>query len=125
MIERMAAAPLVIGFNSKRFDYAVLSAYTSRNLLALPTLDLLEEIRKRLSYRVSLDNLGKATLNAPKTADGLQALRWWKEGRIADIERYCREDVRITHELFLYGRKNGHLVFSNKAGQLVRVPVAW
>ncbi len=125
MIERMAAAPLVVGFNSKRFDYAVLSAYTRRNLLALPTLDILEEIRKRLSYRVSLDNLGKATLNAPKTADGLQALRWWKEGRIADIERYCREDVRITHELYLYGKKHGYLVFSNKAGQLARVPVSW
>lgn len=125
MIERMATASLVIGFNSRRFDYAVLSAYTTRNLSTLPTLDLLEEIHKRLSYRVSLDNLGKATLNAPKTANGLLALRWWKEGRIADIERYCREDVRITHELYLYGKQNKHLVFSNKAGQLVRVPVTW
>jgi DEAD/DEAH box helicase domain-containing protein len=53
------------------------------------------------------------------------ALRWWKEGRIREIIDYCRSDVRITRELFLLGRRQGHLLFHNKAGQTVRVPVDW
>lgn len=125
MIERLAAASLVIGFNSRRFDYAVLSAYTPLPLAGLPTLDLLEDIRSRLSYRVSLDNLARATLGAAKTADGLAALRWWKEGRVDEIARYCREDVRLTRDLYRFGRENGYVLFTNKAGCSVRAPVFW
>lgn len=125
MIERMRAASLVIGFNSRRFDYAVLSAYTALPLASLPTLDLLEDIRSRLSYRVSLDNLARTTLGAAKTADGLAALRWWKEGRIDEIARYCQEDVRLTRDLYRFGRENGYVLFANRAGSPVRIPVAW
>ena len=78
---------------------------------------------ERLNYRLSLDNLGQATLNEPKSADGLQALRWWQEGRLDDIAAYCRKDVDITRRLYLYGLEHGFLLFSNKAGGRVRVPV--
>ena len=86
---------------------------------------MLDVIKTRLNYRVSLDNLGRATLDAPKSADGLQALRWWKEGRLDEITAYCRADVDITRRLYEYGRDRGHLLFTNKAGQKVRVPVEW
>jgi DEAD/DEAH box helicase domain-containing protein len=65
------------------------------------------------------------SLGIEKSADGLQALKWWKEGRIDEIVEYCRVDVQITHEIYLYGRKNGYLLFQNKAGQAVRIPVDW
>ena len=51
------------------------------------------------------------------------ALQWWKEGKIEEITRYCRDDVRITRDLYLFGLANGFLLFTNKAGQDVRVPV--
>ncbi len=125
LFERLKKADVVVGFNSSRFDYAVLQPFAPYSLHDLPTLDMLTEVKRRLSYRVSLDNLGKATLNAPKTADGLQALRWWKEGKLAEIAAYCRKDVEITRDMYLYGHKNGYLLFTNKAGQTVRVPVSW
>jgi DEAD/DEAH box helicase domain-containing protein len=86
---------------------------------------MLAKVHERLSYRVSLDNLAQSTLNAAKSADGLQALAWWKEGEIGKIEEYCRQDVAVTRDLFLFGRENGYLLFTNKAKQLVRVPVSW
>jgi DEAD/DEAH box helicase domain-containing protein len=86
---------------------------------------MLDEVKKRLSYRISLDNLASATLDAPKSADGLQALAWWKQGRIDEIAAYCEQDVRITRDLYLFGRRNGYLLFTNKAGQKVRVPASW
>jgi len=116
---------LIIGFNILKFDYSVLSGYTRFNFRKLNTLDMLQEIHHRLGYRLSLDHLASVTLGRKKTADGLQALKWWKQGKIQKIIDYCKQDVMITRDLFLYGKKNGYLLFNNKAGNTVRVPVEW
>lgn len=131
LFERMLGASLVVGFNSARFDYAVLWPFAAKlpqmagrkNLRFLPTLDLLSRIHQSLGFRVSLDNLGQATLGSAKSADGLQALRWWKEGRLDEIEKYCRKDVELTRDLYLRGLKDGYLLFTNKARQKARVRV--
>jgi DEAD/DEAH box helicase domain-containing protein len=123
MIARFKELDLVVGFNNKRFDNLVLSAYTSFALDTLPTLDILEKVKNRLGYRLSLDHLAEQTLGIKKSGDGLQALKWYKEGRLDLIIQYCRQDVEITRDLFLYGLENGHLLFRNKAGCQVRCPV--
>ena len=123
LIQRLRQAERVVGFNIKRFDYRVLSGYSDFDFFSLPTLDLLANIHERLGYRLSLQRLATATLGAKKTADGLQALRWWRQGRIDEIVAYCREDVRLTRDLYRHGRDKGYLLFDNKAGQRVRVPV--
>ncbi len=123
LFERLRAAETVVGFNSLRFDYVVLTPFAPFELRALPSLDLLQRIKERLNYRISLDNLGQATLGEPKSADGLQALQWWKEGRCEEIAAYCRKDVDLTRRLYLFGLREGYLLFTNKAGQRVRVPV--
>ncbi|RLC33159.1 MAG: DEAD/DEAH box helicase, partial [Deltaproteobacteria bacterium] len=115
----------VVGFNIKRFDYQVLSGYSDFDFQILPTLDILEDVHKHLGYRLSLDNLARATLGTEKSADGLQALRWWKQGKLREIIEYCTQDVRVTRDLYLYGLKNRYLLFTNKAGNTVRVPVKW
>ena len=125
LIEHLQRLDLVIGFNIKRFDFQVLSGYTDFDFRKLQTLDILEEIKNRLGYRLSLNHLAEITLGEEKSADGLQALQWWKEGRIRDLIDYCTKDVSITRDLFLYGKKMGYLVFKNKAGKNVRVPTDW
>jgi len=125
LIEALAQADLVVGFNVNRFDYEVLRGYGDFNFSSLNTLDLLDHIRERIGVRLSLDTLAQATLNAGKTADGLMALTWWKQGRLEDITRYCRADVALTRDLYLYGRENGYLLYRNKAEHLVRCPVSW
>jgi len=123
MISRFQELDLVVGFNNKRFDNLVLSAYSSFPLHTLPTLDVLEVVKNRLGYRLSLDHLAEQTLGIKKSADGLQALKWYKEGRLDLISEYCQKDVEITRDLFLYGLENGYLIFKNKAGCKVRCPV--
>lgn len=125
MLDRLASYELIVGFNILRFDYKVLSAYTKKDLRALPTLDMLEKVKERLNYRISLDHLASATLNVQKSADGLMALQWWKEGKIEEITKYCKQDVAVTRDLFLYGREHGRLLFTNKAKKVVRLPVDW
>lgn len=123
LITDLQTFDLVVGFNNKRFDNKVLSAYSLFNLATLPTLDIMEKITNRLGYRLSLDRLAEHTLGVKKSANGLQALQWYKEGRMEEIIRYCRQDVKITRDIFLYGLENRYLLFKNKAGSIVRLPV--
>ncbi len=126
LIQRLGELELVVGFNVKRFDYAVLSAYTAEDLGRLPTLDLLEEVHRHLRFRLSLQALGEATLNAGKSADGLQAVEWWRAGELEKLTSYCQKDVELTRELFLYGQKHGYLLYRRKESRdLLRIPVDW
>ncbi|MEF2231805.1 MAG: Zn-binding domain-containing protein, partial [Pseudodesulfovibrio sp.] len=125
LVAHLKQFDLVIGFNHVKFDYAVLGGLHPFNFRSLPNLDLLIEVNNRLGYRVKLDNLAQATLDVGKSADGLMALAWWKEGRLDLITEYCRQDVAVTRDLYLYGREHGHVFFTNKAGSKVRLPVSW
>ena len=125
LIYELGTYDLVIGFNIIKFDYKVLSGLSDFDFLSLPTLDILLKVHERLGYRLSLDHLAGQTLGCNKSADGLMALKWWKQGKIDKIIEYCKQDVKVTRDLYLYGRQNQFLVFKNKAGHQVRVPVLW
>jgi DEAD/DEAH box helicase domain-containing protein len=123
LLEKLAQADLVIGFNAHRFDYRVLRGYDARDLSRLPTFDLLDAIHERLGFRLPLGHLGQETLGVPKTADGLQSLQWFKEGRHEEIARYCQQDVAILRDLFGFACRHGHLLFRAKNGERVRLPM--
>ncbi|MDY6881454.1 MAG: DEAD/DEAH box helicase [Thermodesulfobacteriota bacterium] len=119
-------ADLIVGFNIKRFDYKVLSAYSTIDLSALPTFDILEDIFTRLSYRLGLDHLAKETLGLGKTADGLKAVEWFRQGEMERLTDYCTRDVTATRDLFLYGLDHGHLIYREKrSNERVRLLVDW
>ena len=126
LIEYFTKADLVVGFNVKRFDYTVLQPYTCQNLNEIPTFDILEDIYNRLGYRLSLDHLVKETLDKEKSADGLQALEWFKAGEIEKLTEYCRQDVVLTRDLFLHGLEKGYLIYLNKKeNERLRLLVEW
>lgn len=126
LLVRLKTYDLVVGFNIKRFDYKVLQAYSKPGELdAVPTFDILEYVHKKLGFRLSLDKLATATLKTAKTGHGLEALKWFKEGEMEKLTDYCKSDVAITRDLFLFGLNENHLLFENKDGQLLRLPTAW
>lgn len=125
LVEHLRRAELVVGFNIAGFDYRVLAGYSPFDFSQLNTLDILQEVYGRLKHRVSLDALIRATLNRAKTADGLQALQWYKESRLDLIEEYCRKDVEATRDLFQYGLDQGYLLFDRKDQARLRVPTEW
>jgi DEAD/DEAH box helicase domain-containing protein len=125
LITRLRAFDLVVGFNIKRFDYRVLAAYTPFDLQGLPTFDLLEDIHGRLEHRLSLGHLAEQTLGRSKTGDGLQAVRWFREGNLEAVVTYCKDDVVITRDLFRFGLSEGYLIYRTRQGHQVRLPVDW
>jgi DEAD/DEAH box helicase domain-containing protein len=125
LIAELKAADLVVGFNVLRFDYEVLRAYTDDPLDSIPTVDMLEHIYKRLGFRVSLGDLAAATLGIGKSADGLQSVRWYKEGRIQEVLDYCRQDVEVTRQLYEYGKQHRHVKYRDRRYRLQPVQVSW
>ncbi|MGH7976065.1 MAG: ribonuclease H-like domain-containing protein [Limisphaerales bacterium] len=125
LITELQRADLVVGFNNLRFDYEVLHGYTSFDLTQLPTLDMLVELQTILNHRLSLDSIATATFGVEKTAEGLQAIRWFKDGRLAEIAEYCCYDVKLTKLVHEYGRHHHQLHYSNRFGKKTTVPVKW
>jgi DEAD/DEAH box helicase domain-containing protein len=123
LLAELNSAGLVVGFNVLRFDYEVLRPYGPLN--PARTVDMLEQIYLRLGFRVSLGSLADATLGICKSADGLQAVRWYKEGRIQEILDYCQQDVDITRRLYEYGQQNKHLKYKDRNFRIQIVPVNW
>ncbi|MEP0775933.1 MAG: hypothetical protein HRF46_16455 [Acidobacteriota bacterium] len=125
LANHLTAAELVVGFNILGFDYQVLKGYTDAPLASVPTLDLMVDLQGKLGFRPKLDSVVQASLEAGKSADGLQALTWYREGRLDLIEQYCREDVRLTRDLYLYGRRNRYVLVSRYGKTPHKVPVDW
>ncbi|MFC1839519.1 DEAD/DEAH box helicase [Thermodesulfobacteriota bacterium] len=126
LLDRFEKADLIVGFNVKNFDYKVLGAYTNIDLWKLPTFDILEDVHRRLGFRLGLDHLAKETVNHGKSADGLKAVEWFRQGDMESIIKYCRQDVAATRDLFYHGLEKGHLVYrSKKDSQRLRLPVDW
>ncbi len=60
-----------------------------------------------------------------KSADGLQSLEWVKQGRLDLVEEYCRRDVEILRDLYLYGRRMGYVLYRDRSDRKVKLEVDW
>ncbi len=125
LIQELFRADLVVGFNNLRFDYEVLHGYTVMDLRQVPTLDMLLELQKAVNHRVSLDSIATITLGVEKTAEGLQAIEWFRQGRLYEIAEYCCYDVKITKLVHEFGAQNRQLHYKNRFGAKMTVPVGW
>jgi DEAD/DEAH box helicase domain-containing protein len=125
LLDLLFEADLVVGFNVIDFDYNVLRAYSTRNLSKIKTFDILADIHERLGHRIALGTLAVATLGEPKSADGLQAIKWYREGMLEKVIDYCAKDVILTGRLFEHGLRNGHLLYEHREAGMVRLKVDW
>jgi DEAD/DEAH box helicase domain-containing protein len=123
LLTDLTRAACIIGFNLRRFDFGVLRGYRDLDYAGLPALDILEEVQASLGFRLSLNHLAQETLGAPKLADGLQSLAWWKAGEVDKIIEYCKADVDLTRRLFDFGRTHGYLLYRDYQGRATRLPV--
>ena len=106
-------ADALVGYNSNHFDIPLLNKYYPGDLLQIKSIDILEYIKNSLGRRLRLDSVAQATVGAKKSADGAQAVRWWREGKINEVKKYCEQDVRVTKKIFDYALANGHVKFKD------------
>jgi DEAD/DEAH box helicase domain-containing protein len=107
-------ADRIIGFNSIGFDVPALSPYCPPVFSKLNHFDILAHVREAHGKRVSLDSLARGTLGTTKNDTGENAIAYWAKGdkeSLAKLKKYCEMDVKITTDLYDFGRVNGYLKF--------------
>jgi len=109
---------LIIGFNINHFDLPVLKKYLSVDLSKIPTLDIMTEVVNMTGHRVSLDDLVINTLGKRKSANGLLAVDYFRQGRMDELKKYCLDDVRLTRDLYEHGLKHGEIKFTARDANL-------
>lgn len=107
----LQAADQIIGFNIKNFDFAVLQPYMNFDLSTVPYYDLLEEIEKSIGHRIKLESVAQGTIGSGKSGNGLEALLYYRNGRMDLLKKYCLDDVRVTKEVYEYALKNQKLMY--------------
>jgi len=104
----------------------VLMGYTVLDLVhELPTADLMVDVEQRVGHRLALDTIAQATLGVNKIAAGLDAIRWWREGRVLEIAEYCCFDVKVTKLVHEHGCRHKELFFHDRFAQKQRVEIDW
>lgn len=109
----LQAADQVIGFNIKSFDFEVLQPYLNFNIFEIPYYDILEEIDKRIGHKVKLEYVAQATIGSGKSGNGLEALLYYKNGKMDQLKKYCLDDVRVTKEVYDYITKNSKVLYND------------
>jgi DEAD/DEAH box helicase domain-containing protein len=116
-------ADRLIGYNLKGFDIPVLNNYYPGDLRRIQTLDIMEEIEKKVGFRVKLDDVAQTTLGVGKSGTGLMAIEYWRKGEIEKLKAYCEQDVRVTRDLYNYGLEKKEVAFVDRLGRKISVPV--
>ena len=132
LTDQLLKADLVVGWNHIGFDYPVLQAYVIPNLEEQTlNLDMMLDVKERMGRFLKLDNVASTSLGTGKSADGLDAIRWWQEhkktgefGPLRKIAEYCAYDVKVTRFVHEYGMKNGFIKYED-AGNVIELPVEW
>ena len=126
MVDHFYRADQIVGFNHVGFDYRVVAGVRHADshersqlhteLAGLKNFDMLLELKKLLGHRLKLESIARPTLGTGKSADGLQALKWYKEGKLDKIIEYCKVDVEVTRDVYRYALENGKLHYDSRSG---------
>lgn len=115
-------ADMLVGYNSDHFDIPLLNKYYPGDLTHIKSLDLLKEIHSSLGRRIKLDAVAEATLGEGKSAHGLQAIKWWRDGEKQKVIDYCIQDVKVTKRVYEYALKHGHVKYKD-LGKVKEIPL--
>lgn len=133
LVDELVRADLVVGWNHVEFDYPVLQGYTIYDLPnQTVNLDMMLDLQETLGFRLKLDAAAAGSLGMGKTADGLDALKWWQEHKktgspepLMKIAEYCAFDVKVTKCVHEFGVAQGRIRYHDRGGQLQEAAVSW
>jgi DEAD/DEAH box helicase domain-containing protein len=116
---------LVVGYNIRGFDLPVMVPYGLK-IQRVDAFDIMYDLEALTRQRfLKLEAVARGTLGAGKSADGLLAVEWWKKGEVQKIIDYCLQDVKVTRDVFQYGRQNGFVKIQRSEENVTQVPVQW
>ena len=116
---------LVVGYNVRGFDLPVMVPY-GLEISKVDVFDLMYDLEALTRQRfLKLEAVARGTLGTGKSADGLMAVEWWKTGQIQKIIDYCMQDVKVTRDVFQFGRQNNFVRIQRSEANTTQVAVMW
>ena len=101
---------LLVGFNSIRFDNAVIAATINETFAEDACYDILREtwiaagigpeFQRGTHGGYGLDAMCEKNFGTKKSGNGALAPVLWQQGKIGEVIDYCLNDVRLTKQLF-------------------------
>jgi hypothetical protein len=116
VIEAVETHDLIVGFNSVRFDAALVKATWGYDIPNWKHYDIYLAILKgKFDHQkrvkgYSLDPMAQANLGIGKTGNGAEAPIDWQQGRLGNVIDYCLNDINITWWLFCQIMDTGTLI---------------
>lgn len=111
------SADMLVSFNGDHFDIPLLNKYYAGDLNQIKSLDLLKEVKQAIGRRIKLDEIASSTLGESKSADGLQSIIWWRQGKIDEVVSYCKQDVLVTKKVYDFAMQNGYLLYGKNGSK--------
>jgi DEAD/DEAH box helicase domain-containing protein len=126
-LQDLLKGALIIGFNIKHFDFEVMKPYFKElDLDKVEYIDMMKDFEKHAGHRIKLEDLAQKNLGKGKSGSGLDALKYYKEGKWEKLEKYCLDDVRVTKAIYDLGLKQGYLKYKSKyEDDDLAVPAEW
>ena len=116
---------LVVGYNIRGFDLPVMVPY-GLVIKRVDAFDIMYDLETLTRQRfLKLEAVARGTLGTGKSADGLMAVEWWKSGQVDKIIEYCLQDVKVTRDIFQFGRQNAFVRIQRSEENISQVPVQW
>jgi DEAD/DEAH box helicase domain-containing protein len=109
LIEELRRFERIVTYNGDRFDLVVLSGYGETRGLPARSFDVLAHLTNVLGHRVKLDTVASDTLGIKKDGDGLDAVRWWRQGECDRVIEYCKKDVDLLIGIVAHARQHGYI----------------
>ncbi len=131
LLRYLAEHSLAVSFNGFRFDNRVLwgvcnkPSPTPHDRLDGKIVDLLLDVKETLGRLLSLEALAEGTLRTKKEFSAELAPRKWDRGKRLEVIQYCRADVAMTRDLFLFGIRYGHVRYFDQRHREHTLPIQW
>jgi len=123
--ELIEKADTIIGYNIIGYDIPVLRKYYDLDLSKKQIIDIFKIIADKHKVYLKLDNLTTTTFGLSKIAHGLDAVRFYREGKLDKLKEYCDMDVKLTKDLYDYIIQNGYCYYTDGLGQKIKLEVSF
>ena len=127
LIKELDGFDIIIGHNVLRFDYLVLSPYSKFDIIKHfkpKTIDTLDYLKNATGRFIKLDDLARLNLGSGKNMDGADAPSRWRNGKRNEVREYCKNDVELLREIYLFGKKNKSLKYL-EYDDVRKIKVSW
>ena len=119
LISELNDAELICGHNIIKFDFEILKHYLPKEEMfrtILKSFDTMLEFDKFTGDAgwISLNDIAQRNFGMQKTEDSIKIPEMWRNGKIDIVKEYLLNDLKMTEQFFLHGRKGHTFKYDHK-----------